>query len=97
MTTYYKGDDYDAFDQEWAEVDFDCPEDWVVSRAEIRIGNLPVLIFPEPIFPFPLSLSSAQTSALKDTNKVTMAVYDTRNRKQTVEGSWTFVAHDREV
>ena len=36
MTRYYKGDDYDAFDQEWAEVDFDCPEDWVVSRAEIR-------------------------------------------------------------
>ena len=97
MTTYYKGDDYDAFDQEWAEVEFDCPEDWVVSRAEIRIGNLPVLIFPEPIFPFPLSLSSAQTSALKDTNKVTMAVYDVKGRKQTVEGSWTFVAQDKEV
>lgn len=97
MTTYYKGDDFDAFDQEWAEVDFDCPEDWVVSRAEIRIGNLPVLIFPNPIFPFTLSLSSAQTSELKDTNTVRMAIYDTKGRKQTVEGSWTFVADDEAV
>lgn len=97
MTTYYKGDDFDAFDQEWAIVEFDCPEDWVVSRAEIKIGNLPVLIFPEPIFPFNLTLSRVQSIALKDTNKVTMAVYDTKGRKQTVEGSWTFVAHDEEV
>ena len=97
MTTYYKSDDFDAFDQEWAEVDFDYPEDWVISKAEIKIGNLPVLIFPNPIFPFPLSLSSAQTSELKDTNTVRMAIYDTQGRKQTVEGSWTFVADDEAV
>ena len=97
MTEYYKGDDFDAFDQEWAEVDFDCPEDWIILRAEIRIGNLPVLTFPDPIFPFPLSLSAAQTRALKDTNTVRMAVYDIKGRKQTVNGSWTFVANDEVV
>ena len=97
MTRYYKGDDYDAFDQEWALVELDYPEDWVISKAEIRIGNLPVLTFPDPVFPFPLSLSAAQTSALKDTNLVAMAIYDTKGRKQTVEGSWTFVAEDKLV
>lgn len=97
MTRYYKGDDFDAFDQEWAEVDFDCPEDWIISRAEIRIGNLPVLTFPDPIFPFYLNLSATQTRVLKDTNRVTMAVFDTKGRKQTVEGSWTFTADDEVV
>ena len=28
---------------------------------------------------------------------VAMAVYDTKGRKQTVEGSWTFVADDEVV
>lgn len=97
MTRYYKGDDFDAFDQEWAEVELGCPEDWVISKAEVRIGNLPVLTFLDPIFPFPLSLSATQTAALKDTNRVTMAIYDTKGRKQTVKGSWTFVADDEEV
>ena len=97
MSRYYKGDDFDAFDQEWALIDPDIPEDWVVSRAEIRIGNLPLLTFPEPIFPFPLGLSSTQTSALKDTNLVAMAIYDSQGRKQTLEGTWTFEADDRIV
>lgn len=97
MTEYYKGDDFDAFDQEWAEIDFECPEDWIISKAEIKIGNLPVIVILDPIFPFPLALSSAQSRALKDTNTVRMAVYDMQGRKQTVEGSWTFVANDEVV
>ena len=97
MTRYYKGDDFDAFGQEWAEIDFDCPEGWVVSKAEIKIGNLPSLTFPDPIFPLFLNLSATQTAVLKDTNRVTMAVYDDRGRKQTCEGSWTFVVEDEVV
>ena len=54
-TTYYKGDDYDAFDEEWALVEVDdLPEDWIVTKAELRVGDLPVMVFQDPVFPFPV-------------------------------------------
>ena len=53
MSRYYKGDDFNAFGQEWALVEVDIPEDWIVTKAELRIGNLPKMTFHNPVFPFP--------------------------------------------
>ena len=97
MAKYFKGDDYDAFDQKWARVELEVPEDWDISRAELKIGNLPILVFHNPVFPFDVSLASYQTSNLKDVNTCYMAIYDTKGRKQTLEGSWTFLAEDEVV
>ena len=97
MTRYYKGDDFDAFDQEWALIELDIPEDWIVSRAELKVGNLPVLVFEDPIFPIPVNLESYQTSNLKDVNTCYLAIYDEKGRKQTLDSSWTFVAEDEVV
>lgn len=97
MTKYFKGDDFDSFNQEWAEVVVDIPADWIVSKVELKIGNLPVMTFTDPIFPFPISLNASQTAGLKDVNTCYMALYDEYGRKQTCEGSWTFVAEDKVV
>ena len=97
MTRYYKGDDFDAFGQEWAIIELDLPEDWIVSRAELKVGNLPALVFEDPIFPIPVNLESYQTSNLKDVNTCYIALYDEEGRKQTLDGSWTFVAEDEVV
>ena len=97
MTRYYKGDDFDAFGQEWALIELDLPEDWIVSRAEFKVGNLPVLVFNDPIFPIPVNLESYQTSNLKDVNTCYLAIYDEEGRKQTLDSSWTFVAEDEVV
>ena len=97
MGNYFKGDDFDAFGQEWALIELDLPEDWIVSRAEFKVGNLPVLVFNDPIFPIPVNLESYQTSNLKDVNTCYLAIYDEEGRKQTLDSSWTFVAEDEVV
>ena len=94
---YYKGDDFDAFDQEWVQIVLDFPEDWIISRAEFRVGNLPVMRFNDPIFPLSIYLTSEQTINLKDVNTCYLAIYDDLGRKQTLSGSWTFQAEDEVV
>ena len=95
--TYYRGDDFDAFDQEWLQIDVEIPEDWDVSRAEFKVGNLPTMVFNDPLFPMNVSLASYQTAGLKDVSTCYLALYDRRGRKQTLEGSWTFVTKERVV
>ena len=97
MARYFKGDDYNAFGQEWALIEADIPEDWVVSKAELKVGNLPVMTFNNPVFPFSVSLASYQTANLKDVNECYLAIYDEEGRKQTLEGSWTFIAENEVV
>ena len=95
---YYRADDYDAFDQEWAYItEEDIPEDWVISRVEFRVGNLPTMVFKNPVFPIPVNLSCYETERLKDFVTCYMAIYDTQGRKQTLEGSWTFKTKRRVI
>jgi hypothetical protein len=97
MGKYYKGDDFNAFGQEWALVEVDIPEDWIVSKAELKIGNLPKMTFLNPVFPLPVNLESYQTVNLKDINTCYVAIYDEEGRKLTLDGSWTFVAEEERV
>lgn len=97
MAKYFKGDDFDAFGQEWAIIELDIPEDWTVSKAKFKVGNLPSMNLDEPVFPKPVTLDSSQSINLKDVNTCNMVIYDEKGRKQTLEGSWTFVAEDEVV
>ena len=97
MTKYFKGDDYNAFGQEWAIIEADIPEEWIVSKAELKVGNLPKMVFNNPVFPFPVNLEAYQTANLKDVNTCYLAIYDEEGRKQTLEGSWTFIAENEVV
>ena len=98
MNKYYKGDDFDAFDEEWAIIELDIPEDWVVSKAKFKVGCLPAMVFDnEPVFPKPVALDSSQSINLKDVSTCYMCIYDEKGRKRTLEGSWTFVAEDEVI
>ena len=97
MTRYFKGDDFDAFEQEWVELELDIPEDWIVVKAKFKVGNLPAIDIDNPVFPMFLSLNSSQTINLKDVNTCYMAIYDEKGRKRTLNGSWTFIAEDEVV
>lgn len=97
MTKYRKGDDYGAFNQEWAQIEVDIPEDWIVTKAKFKVGNLPTMTFYDPVFPFTVNLDSSQTINLKDVNTCYLAIYDEEDRKLTLDGCWTFVAEDEVV
>ena len=95
--TYYKGDDWNAFGQEWVKIYFNIPENWTVTKAEFKVGNLPVMTFNSPVSPLTVSLDSSQTKNLKDVNTCYLALYDENGRKQTLDGSWTFVVKEEKV
>ena len=94
---YYKGDDFNAFGEDWVEIELDFPEDWLISKAEFKVGNLPTMRFPNPIFPLVVNLTSEQSANLKDVNTCYMAIYDEEGRKKTLDGSWTFLAENEVV
>lgn len=97
MRKYYKGDDFNSFDQEWALIEVDIPEEWEVLKAEFKVGVLPTMTFDNPEFPLLVSLDASQTIQLKDINNCYLAIFDKENRKQTLEGSWTFEAENEVV
>lgn len=94
LDKYFRGDDWNAFGQEWVLIEADIPSDWEVSKAEFKVGNLPVMTFENPVFPIPVSLSSSQTKNLKDVVSCYLAIYDNEGRKQTLSGSWTFFTEE---
>jgi hypothetical protein len=86
----FRGDSTDSFGQNWLIIEAEIPEDWVVSMAEFKVGNLPAMIFEEPEFPMSVNLSSAQTALLKDTNSCYLSLFDENGLKQTCEGTFIF-------
>ena len=93
----YKGDDTDAFNQEFIKINVDVPVDWTITKAEFKVGQLAPMVFLNPEFPIYAKLSANQTIKLKDINTCYLAIYDARGRKQTLEGSISFKAKEEVV
>ena len=94
------GDDSQSFGCDLMEIYAEFPDDtWAerVSRCEIKIGPLPVMVFDNPVFPLTINLTSAQTILLKDKNECYMAVYDENGLKRTCEGQMTLCARKKVV
>ena len=83
-----KGDDTNAFDQEFLEVRVKDADKYTITKAELRIGGI-VKIFENPVFPMKISLTREETSMLSSCsgNDCYLAVYDDQNRKRTLEGT----------
>ena len=96
----FRSDDTNSFGQDWLEIHAEFPDDtWAerVTRAEFKVGPLPVMVFDYPQFPIKVNLTSAQTALLKDVNDFYLAVYDENGLKQTCEGQLTFTSRRRVV
>ena len=86
----FRGDATNAFNQTFLRIEADFPSDWVVSRADFKIGNLPVMSFDNPEFPIDINLTSSQTKLLKDVNFCYLSLYDENDLKLTCEGTFVF-------
>lgn len=95
--TVRKGDDTNAFDFSFLTVELDNPEDFLITKAEIKIGTI-VKTIENPEFPLEISLSNEETIRLNECrNQCFMAVYDDVGRKYTCEGTLTFPASPKVV
>ena len=91
----YRGDDTDAFDNEFITVELDeAPEG--ITKAEFRAGNV-LKEYENPTFPLPISLTSAETMSLREENCCYLAIYDSEGRKWTCEGTLSFSTQCRKV
>lgn len=86
----FRGDDTAAFGQNWLRIEADYPLDWVVTRCDFKVGNLPVMTFENPEFPIDVNLTSSQTKLLKDVNSCYLSLYDEDDLKITCEGTFIF-------
>lgn len=87
----YRGDDTDAFDQEFIVINAVIPEGWVVSKAEWRAGTI-LKVFTDPVFPIKINLDKTESKKLQNINVCYLAVYDAQGRKQTCQGSLKFIS-----
>ena len=97
MAYIYKGDDTSAFGGNFCIIDATIPEGHLVSKAKVKIGNLPDITIETPEFPLRINLTSAQTRQLDTQNTCYMAIWDEQGRKKTCEGVLKFVAKDEVV
>ena len=96
----YRQDDSNSFGKTLLEIHAEFPDDtWAerVTRADFKVGPLPVMSFENPVFPITINLTSAQTALLKDVNDCYLAVYDENGLMQTCEGTLTLESHRRVV
>lgn len=95
--TIRKGDDTDAFGFGFLTINLENAQDYVISKAEVRIGVIKK-IFDNPVFPLHVSLNKEETEQLNEfNNKCFMAIYDTQGRKYTCEGTLSFKANPKVV
>ena len=97
MATIYSGDNTGAFGNNFITIRANIPDGHVISMAKFKVGNLPVMSFPNPEFPLIINLTSAQTRQLQQQNTCYLAVYDELGRKATCKGSLTFVTKNEVV
>lgn len=86
----FRGDSTAAFGMTFLRIEADYPTDWIVTRCDFKVGNLPVMTFDNPEFPIDINLTSSQTKLLKDVNSCYLSLYDENDFKLTCEGTFIF-------
>lgn len=85
-----KGDDTDAFDFGFLTINLENASEYIITKAEVKIGNL-LKIINNPVFPLQISLNRLETEKLNEQNNMCyMAIYDIQGRKYTCKGSLSF-------
>ena len=95
---YYKDDDFGAFDQKGLIVTVEnIPDDFVITKAELRVGPVVETYEEQPIFPIEWVPDAETTALLNYSNECYLAVYDAEGRKRTCQGHFTLIVRDEVV
>lgn len=82
----YKGEDTNAFGQNFLTINAKIPEGWVISKLELIIENLLPIVIYNPVFPLDINLNKIQTQQLHKINKVKLVIYDSLGRRRICDG-----------
>ena len=92
-TPLFKGDDSGAFGNNFITINLENPLEYPISKAIFVCGCI-TKEYINPVFPWVINFSSAETSHLKATNICYLVVYDSEGRQRTCKGTLTFKAQN---
>lgn len=91
-TIIYKGDDTNAFGENFIRILRPSNTDgYVITKAIFQCGPIQK-IYRNPVFPIYVNFSSTESKKLSQTNECYLQVFDEKGLKKTCKGSLTFTA-----
>lgn len=101
--TIYQGDNSQAFGGNFVSISFTYhgPDGTElplppISKAEIRVGDI-VKVYDNPTLPLKVNFTEEESSKLRQTNVMFLALYDETGKKKTANGKLVFAANMRRV
>lgn len=91
MTTIYKGDDTNAFGQDFIKIDLTGAEGYTISKVIFQCGPIQK-VYTRPQFPIYVNFTHNESSRLYQESVCYLQVFDEKGRRQTCEGTLSFTA-----
>lgn len=91
MTTIYKGDDTNAFGQNFLKIDLSAPDNYTISKVIFQCGPVQK-VYVRPQFPIYVNFSSEESKRLHSISECYLQVFDEKGLRQTCQGTLTFTA-----
>ena len=97
MTTIYKGDDTNAFGQNFIKINRPQNSDgYTISKVVFQCGPIQK-VYVRPTFPIYVNFSSEESKRLPSVAECYMQVFDEKGLRTTCNGTLTFTAKAQAV
>ena len=91
MTTIYKGDDTNAFGQNFIRIDLEGADGYTISKVIFQCGPIQK-VYTRPQFPIYVNFSHNESKRLYQDSVCYLQVFDEKGRRQTCQGTLSFIA-----
>lgn len=96
MTTIYKGDDTNAFGQNFIKIDLVNASGYTISKVIFQCGPIQK-VFIRPQFPIYVNFSHVESQRLYQLSECYLQVFDEKGLRQTCKGTLTFTAQPQVI
>ena len=96
MTAIYKGDDTNAFGQNFIQINLNETAGYNISKVVFQCGPIQK-VFVRPQFPIYVNFSAVESERLQQVSECYLQVFDEKGLRQTCEGTLTFTAKSKVV
>lgn len=96
MTTMFKGDDTDAFGQNFIKISLKGAEGQTISKVIFQCGPIQK-VYTRPTFPIYVNFTHNESSRLYHESVCYLQVFDEKGKRQTCEGTLNFTAKQKVI
>ncbi len=96
MTTIYKGDDTNAFGENFIKIDVQNTAGYTISKCIFQCGPIQK-VFVRPQFPIYVNFSHVESERLYQQSECFLQIFDEKGLRKTCKGSLNFTAQPKVV